>query len=274
MKSNSINEHKEANKILETYSKKKSDYIFIHYARQNCFEDAYEKGPRVIAIVVTDADSGQTMVFSLKKIADEQGNNFFEVSNEEKDKIEKMMLSSFFDYAKKNKQKIWLHWNMKNNNFGFSAIEERYKNLGGNPEHFEENMLINISTVLRRKYGMDYARNALWNGKEMGKMYDIFQLNNIKDGKILNGEQEIKEYILKNINSIEQSLLNKVKAFQMIVEYACDNVLVTRGKMLRDVYGFSISGIFEYIQNNALLAFLSSIIGGIVSAVICMFLGI
>ena len=46
MRNNSINERNESNKIISEYVKRKSDYLFIHYARQNCFSDAYEKGPR------------------------------------------------------------------------------------------------------------------------------------------------------------------------------------------------------------------------------------
>lgn len=274
MKSNSINAHKEANNVFEAYSKKKSDYVFIHYARQNCFEDAYEKGPRVIAIVAMNAESGQTMVFSLKKIADAYGSNFFEMTEAEKDEVEKEMLQSFFEYAMKNTQKKWLHWNMKNNNFGFSAIEERFKNLDGNPVHFEENTLFNISVLMKKKYGTNFAQDASWNGKVMGKMYDIFSLNGIVDSYILNGEQEIKEYILKNITSIEQSILGKVKAFQVLVEKASDNDLKTRGNMIKDVYGLSIRGIAQYIQDNALLALVFSIVGGIITAVICKVIGL
>lgn len=274
MKNNSINAHKEANNVLNDYSKKKSDYIFIHYARQNCFEDAYEKGPRVISIVVMNAESGQTMVFSLRKIADTYGCNFFDESESTKDDIEKEMLQSFFEYVERNTQKKWLHWNMKNNNFGFSAIEERYSNLGGNPKHFEENKLINISVLLKKKYGRNFAHDALWNGKVMGKMYDIFGLNNISDFNILNGEQEIKEYILKNITSIEQSILGKIKAFQVLVEKAADNDLETRGKVFKDVYGFSISGIAQYIHDNAVLALAFSIVGGIITTIICKLIGL
>ena len=274
MKNNSINAHKEANSIFETYSKKKSDYVFIHYARQNCFEDAYEKGPRVIAIVAMNAESGQTMVFSLRKIADAYGYDFFDITESEKDEIEKEMLSSFFEYIKQNTQKKWLHWNMKNNNFGFSAIEERFKNLGGDPTHLEENTLFNISVLLRKKYGTNFAQDAPWNGKVMGKMYDIFALNGIADSYILNGEQEIKEYILKNITSIEQSILGKVKAFQVLAEKASDNDLKTRGNMIKDVYGMSISGIAQYIQDNAILALVFSIVGGIITTIICKMMGL
>lgn len=59
---------KQSNKIISEYVKRKSDYLFIHYARQNCFSDAYEKGPRVVAIVAMNANSEQFAVFSLKKV--------------------------------------------------------------------------------------------------------------------------------------------------------------------------------------------------------------
>ena len=274
MKNNSINEHKESNKIISDYVKKKSNYIFIHYARQNCFSEAYEKGPRVIAIVAMNAESEQFSVFSLKKSADKQGKVFFELSDSEKDIIEYNMLQDFFEYVKDNKDKVWLHWNMKNNNFGFSAIEDRFRMLKGNPSHFEEGKLINISVLLKKKYGMNYAKDNMWNGKLMGKMYDIFILNRITDSNILDGEREIIEYILKNVTSIEQSVLGKLKAFKVIMEKAADNVLKCRGNILKDVYGFNMTGIANYIQDNALLALLFSIIGGIIATVICKWFGL
>lgn len=274
MKSNRIVEYKDAKSFLDNYVKNKSDYIYIHYARQNCFEDAYEKGPRIIIIAAMNAGNEQTMLFSLKKIADAYGIDFFEISESEQDEIEMEMLQHFFEYAESNAQKKWLHWNMKNNNFGFSAIEERYHNLGGDVRHIDENSLFNISQILKKKYGDHYAKDAVWNGKVMGKMYDIFQMNKIEDSKILNGEQEIKEYILKNITSIEQSTFGKVKAFKVLVEKAVDNDLKVRGNIFKDVYGPSISGIAQFIQDNAILAFLFSILGGVIATLLCKFVGI
>lgn len=221
-----------------------------------------------------NAENEQTMAFSLKKSAEKYNTDFFEASDDDKDVIEADMLQSFFEYVKDNQEKKWLHWNMKNNNFGFSALEERFETLGGKPFHFEEGKLINISVLLKKKYGRNFAKDSTWNGKMMGKMYDIFTLNGITDDSILNGEQEIKEYILKNIMSIEQSVLGKLKAFQTIVEKTSDNELTTRGKVLRDVYGLSIGGVFQYIQDNAILAFLSSILGGVIATVICKIIGL
>lgn len=274
MKNNSINEHKEANGIIGDYVKKKSNYIFIHYARQNCFADAYEKGPRIIAIVAMNAESEQFAVFSLKKSAEKEGNDFFKLSETEQDQVEHNMLHDFFEYYNKNNDKIWLHWNMKNNNFGFSAIEDRFRSLKGNPHPFDDGKLINISVLLKKKYGINYAKDNMWNGKLMGKMYDIFVLNHITDSNILDGEREIIEYILKNIIPIEQSVLGKLKAFKIIMEKTADNVLKNRGNVLKDVYGLSVQGIAKYIQDNAVLALIFSILGGVISTLICKFAGL
>ena len=163
---------------------------------------------------------------------------------------------------------------MKNNNFGFEAIEERYNELGGCALHFEEEKLFNISVLFKEKYGKKFAKDATWNGKLMGKMYDMFNMNRIEDFNILNGDQEVKEYILMNITSIEQSILGKVKAFKTLVEMASDNDLKVRGSILKDVYGLSIYGIAQFVQDNALLAMIFSILGGIIATVICKLLGV
>lgn len=273
MKNNSLAEYKNANKIIDEYIQKKIDFMYIHYARQNCFVDAYEKGPRVIAIVVLNAKTEQMRVFSLKKSADKHNCDFFQSTNDMRDIIEKEMLQAFYDYVAENPRKKWLHWNMKNNNFGFSAIRERFENLNGNPGHFEEEDLINISVLLRKKYGTNFAQDCVWNGQLMGKMYDIFTLNEINNLNILNGEQESKEYILENITPIEQSIIEKVKAFRMTMEKVADNSLKTRGNVLKDVYGISIRGIAQYIHDNALLAMISSLLGAIIVNIICWCFG-
>ena len=70
MYNNSINEYKDTRDFFKKYIKVKQDYNIIHYVRQNCFDDSYEKGSRIIAIAVMNADSEQITVFSLKQISD------------------------------------------------------------------------------------------------------------------------------------------------------------------------------------------------------------
>lgn len=274
MKGNSINARKEANEVLRDYVKKKSEYNFIHFARQNCFDDVFEKGPRIIAIAVMDAEDEQIKIFSLKKSLEGVNGSFFDLDDDKKDKIEKNMLDAFFEYVKKNEKKKWLHWNMKNYNFGFATLEERYRTLGGNPKCFEEEKLINISVLLKKKYGTNFAKDCVWNGKMAGKMCGVFKLNKISDSKILNGEEEVREYIQGSILSIEQSVLAKIKAFKIVVEKATDDELKTGGNVIKDVYGLSLSGVAQYIQDNAILALLFTIVGGVVATIICKLIGL
>lgn len=273
MRKYGISKYKEACKFFENYAENKSNYIFIHYARQNCFDESYAKGPRVIAIAVMEANDAQMRLFSLKKTSEELDIDFFSADNNDKDYIEKCMLEKFFAYAEVHVDCMWLHWNMKNNTFGFAALEERFEQLGGTPFHFDRNTH-NISHILKKKYGENFAGNTKWNGEVAGKMYDIFELNNINDSEILNGNQEIKEFILQNITVIEQSTVAKVKGFQVIMDKALDNVLKTRSNILRDVYGLNIRGIIEYIHDNAVAAFLFSVFGGIIINLICRLIGI
>ena len=265
MNENSRQDLKTAKSIIKNYISEKNECIIIHYARQNFINDAYEKGPRVIAITVMNAQSQQIRNFSLKRSSN---NSFYDVSEAEQDKIEYLMLKDFFDYVDHNKEKKWFHWNMENNDFGFQAIEDRYKSLGGEPIHFNDKKTINISSLLEKRYGINFAKDSIWNGHHTGKMYDIFTMNKIKDEKILNGDQEIKEYILKNITVIEQSVLEKVKSFHRILEMVANRTLKVRGNVLKDVYGLTLEGIADYISDNKVLALLFSIIGGIISSAI------
>lgn len=120
-----------------------------------------------------------------------------------------MYAGKFFVYAEVHEDSMWLHWNMKNNTFGFASLEERFEQLGGTPFHFNRNTH-NILHILKKKNGENFAGNTKWNGEVAGKMYDTFELNNINDFEILNGNQEIELNIRGIIECIHD---NAVTAF-------------------------------------------------------------
>ncbi len=78
MRKYGISKYKEACEFFENYAENKSNYIFIHYARQNCFDESYAKGPRVIATAVMEANDAQMRLFSLKKTSEELDIDFFQ----------------------------------------------------------------------------------------------------------------------------------------------------------------------------------------------------
>ncbi|MBQ6833555.1 MAG: hypothetical protein IJO55_03970, partial [Lachnospiraceae bacterium] len=76
-----------------------------------------------------------------------------------------------------------------------------------------------------------------------------------------------------NIVRIELSVIAKVKVFERLLDYARNGELKTDCRKWKDIYGLSIEGLAEYIQDNALLAIISSILTGIITTVVCKLLG-
>lgn len=65
------------------------------------------------------------------------------------------MLQQFFDYAEQinNNRKIWLHWNMMDNNYGFEALKNRFNVLTGTIHNISFQN-IDLSALLINYYGV------------------------------------------------------------------------------------------------------------------------
>lgn len=274
MKGDRIKEYKEANEFLKKYLENRKDYAIIHFARENHFDERYIKGPRIISIAVLYPDSDRMSIYSLQRSAEIGGMDFSACSDGEKDHIEKSMLSDFFNEVKNSGTKMWLHWNMKNDNFGFQTLSNRYKNLGGIIEtemQFKDDCTKNISTLFKMKYGPNYISRI---NDVKGKMYALFEKNGITDPDLLNGLDEVREFASGHYVKVELSVVAKVKAFEQLIDYARNGELKTNSKAVRDIYGFSLNGILQYVRDNAVLAAVFSIITAIISTLICKLIGI
>lgn len=274
MKNIRIKAYKEANTFLKNYSEKKDDYIIIHFARQNHFDQRLPKGSRVIAIALYYPASDKTSVYSLQLSAEKRNKDFVNCNCHEQDEIEKSMLDEFFQEVENNKGKIWLHWNMKNDNFGFQFLEKRLEFLGGilNTEmKVEDDKKKNISTLFKQKYGPQYISSI---NEVKGKMYALFEKNSIYDQDLLTGYEEVKEFENGDLIKVELSVISKVKSFEKLIDYAINNELITDCKRWRDIYGLSPSGIAQYVADNALLAAVFAIISGIITTILCHFIGL
>jgi hypothetical protein len=70
--------------------------------------------------------SGQTHSFSIHKCAEQSGGVAGDIP-QNYDKLEKMMLDEYFEFVSGQGGFSFVHWNMRDINFGFQAIEHRYK---------------------------------------------------------------------------------------------------------------------------------------------------
>ena len=162
---------------------------------------------------------------------------------------------------------------MKNHNFGFQTLEDRFVALGGKMENdmkFDSSKTKNLATVFKRKYGPNYINSI---SETKGKLYFLMERNSISDPDLLTGREEVRAFIEGNIVRIELSVIAKVKVFERLLDYARNGELKTDCRKWKDIYGLSIEGLAEYIQDNALLAIISSILTGIITTVVCKLLG-
>jgi hypothetical protein len=63
------------------------------------------------------------------------------------------------DYLRKGGHRgmKYLHWNMRDINYGFAALEHRYRVLGGGPIVIEDDKKIDLARLLIDVYGVGYA---------------------------------------------------------------------------------------------------------------------
>lgn len=114
---------KKAKQQLEQVFQSPEHTIVVHYS---C-ESFYDRGnnphsPRVTSIALRNLDTGQTKSYSIHLFAEQQG--LLNSIDQHYDQLERMMLEAFFLDAITKQHCKWLHWNMRDANYGFEAIKE------------------------------------------------------------------------------------------------------------------------------------------------------
>ena len=130
-------------------------YLIINYSFESFYDIADGKTPRITAIAVRYYETGQSDIFSIHKTAEKKGISLDDIDSKY-DMLEKEMLKEFFDFAKQHSSYKWLHWNMRDINYGFKAIEHRYEVLKGKPYILQDENKIDISRLLIDLYGVGY----------------------------------------------------------------------------------------------------------------------
>jgi hypothetical protein len=106
--------------------------VVIHYSCESFYDRTDGSTPRVTSIAVRNLGTGQTESFSIHKVAELKGIPVGNISAHY-DSLEKEMLDEFGHFLQANSHCTWVHWNMRDINYGFQAIEHRHKVLGGVP---------------------------------------------------------------------------------------------------------------------------------------------
>lgn len=247
--------HKKANNTINELYENSSFCLVIHYSCESFYNIKDGKTPRITSIAVRLFENGQTKSFSIHKIAELLNITFHEITHNY-DLLEKKMLNDFFSFVKEHKDYKWVHWNMRNINYGFEALQHRASILNAIPFEIKDENKHDLSILLIDKYGEKYSGHP--------RFESILEMNNMSPNHWLNGADEAKAFDNQEYVKLHQSTLAKVGVISTILKQSAEGAFKTNSNW-RDIYGINPQGIYEMIKNNwlfALIAFVLTLLLG------------
>lgn len=157
------------------------------------------------------------------------------------------MLEEFFKYAKNHEDCIWLHWNMRDANYGFEALEHRFKVHGGEPFVIPESLRFDLARVLVELYGVDYIGHP--------RLEMLAKKNEITTLYFLNGEKEARAFENGKYVALHRSTLRKVDIISDVAFRAGSDKLATDAKC-KEIYGSHLVWLIEKVKKHPLYSFL------------------
>ena len=239
--------------LFDVVGKAPERFLIIHYSSQSLFDNAAVGfSPRITSIVVMDYATRQTKSFAVHTIAELLRVDKAVVETRY-DEIEKEMLSRFFDYLGANRDKFWIHWNMRNLTFGFEHLEHRSSYLGNSlPPSVSVEQRLNLNEALKDRYGSDYVADP--------KMKTLIMANGSLPPTFLDGAQEAEAFKTKEFIRMHSSTICKVEFFRHAIRLALKGKLKTVGRS----WGVRVDRLLESRSAKS-AALISAAIGVLVS---------
>ena len=208
-------DYKKEVKILRDIESNPSRYMIIHYSCESFYDRTDGKSPRITSIAIRNYDTGQTVSFSIQKEAEIAGIDFNNIT-ENYNNLEKEMLKKYFLYISQHQDTIWLHWNMRDENYGFGAIEHRYKVLcHGAPEGLcviPDSQKLDVARLMIKKYSVKYIGHP--------RLKSLLDKNHITPQDFLTGKAEAEAFEHREYIKLHQSTLRKVDVIANIIQRA------------------------------------------------------
>lgn len=241
--SHRITQRQDAQKILQKLNNVNGKVLVIHYSCQSFYEES-GKAPRVTSIAVLNKENNESTIFSLYLSAQLTKKDISNLSEPDLDEVEKHMLDEFSKYVQNHMSYIWLHWNMRSANFGFQAISNRYKILGGTEISIPDTNKIDLSEVFGQLFTYNFETD-----KPDGKLLNLAERNRISRRDALVGADEPAAFIKKEYLSLHMSTSRKVEIIDRLLTGYKSGELKHNART-KDVYGLSILGIISLVRES------------------------
>ena len=236
---------KAAREMLDKIFADASNVRVIHYSCESFYDRPEGRSPRITSIALKRLNDGQTYSFSIHKIAETKGVPFEDIEKQY-DNLEKQMLHQFYDHLKNFQQMRYLHWNMRDSNYGFQAIEHRFRVLGGIDSDLyvvDDKNKTDLAHLIIDVYGPAYIGHP--------RLPKLLDKNRISRRDFMTGEEEAEAFENKDFVALHQSTLRKVDVIANIAGRARDRSLRTNTPWWK-MHGGRVTSAFNWIAEHPL----------------------
>lgn len=250
--------HKKAKETIEKINRDRNNYNIIHYSCES-FKDNPDHSVRITAISILSLRYGQATSYSIIKEAELKKISKSEINKHYND-LEKSLLKKFMDYVSKHADKIWIHWNMRDENYGFHAIEHRAACLNVKQiVIIPDEKKIDLAVLLKDYYGNNYIEHP--------RLFSIAKKNNLNTTDFLGGDEEAEAFVKGDYFTLNRSTLRKVEVIKGIFNLVADGNLKTNASR-KEIYGNIIQSWFDCMKDNWLIGILSYLIPIIIGVLV------
>jgi hypothetical protein len=203
-------------KELTLTDKEKLEYLknnenllhIIHYSCENLNDNNEGYSPRITSIAIVHIASDTTHSFSIHLIAEQMEIERSKIA-ERYNELEKVMLNDFNEFIKNHQDALWIHWNMNNINYGFEALDHRYKVLTkNNASKVIDTKKFNLSKMILGIYGSDCVDHP--------RMPNLMELNGGHHRDYLSGKDEVNAFKNQEYVKLHNSTIGKAKWFEIM----------------------------------------------------------
>jgi len=240
---------REARNLLDRIFEDAANVWVIHYSCESFYDRPEGRSPRITSIAARKLDSGQTVSFSIHQVAERRGVPFAEIAAQY-DELEKRMLDEFFAHIGSHRGMKYLHWNMRDINYGFAAIEHRYRVLGGDPFVVDDQHKHDLARMFINIYGVGYIGHP--------RLEKLLEKNSIQPRDFLTGPQEAEAFEQGNYVGLHQSTLRKIDVLANIAGRAHDRSLKVNTTWW-EMHGGRIRTVAEWAMEHKVLTFIASV---------------
>lgn len=210
----------------QTAARQRLDQLFgdqqsvclIHYACQSLDQNEREGSPRVTAVAVSNLQSGAVTSYSIHAEAELARLAPVQILSR-MDQLERTMLDKLFQRFADSPTTNFVHWNMRDEVFGFPAVALRFSVLGGRPAELAEARKVDLARLLIDIYGARYVAPP--------RLLSLARLNGLPTRDYLDGKSEADAFERGAYAAVKRSTLVKLQLILDVLHLAHEGTLRT-----------------------------------------------